>query len=291
MKKILAFVILSAGFATVSAQSVFPTNGENVGIGTTNPTDKLQIEGNQFSIRNSTTNNGIIFNVNAFGHPAILPTNGIGTMDKSLLLAPYGGNVGIGTTSPTAKLEVGSGGDFDQLSLIKNTIEGSKGAGIVFKNIVNDGSITEIGGIQAKLLHGGTGLVASSLSFYTKYNAAKVEALTINPQGDIGIGTTSPREKLSVNGNIRAREIKVEARDWPDYVFATDYRPLTPDELERYISVNKHLPGLPSAKEAEENGVELGKMNKKLLEKIEELTLYMISQQKEINELKKKRDR
>lgn len=110
--------------------------------------------------------------------------------------------------------------------------------------------------------------------------------LTVLSDGNVGIGITNPTEKLSVNGKIKAREVKVETTGWPDYVFATDYRPLTPDELERYISVNKHLPGLPSTKEAEENGVELGKMNKKLLEKIEELTLYMISQQKEIKALK-----
>jgi hypothetical protein len=110
--------------------------------------------------------------------------------------------------------------------------------------------------------------------------------LTVLSDGNIGIGITNPTEKLAVNGTIKAKEIKVSMEGWPDYVFATDYRPLSPDELERYISVNKHLPGLPSAKEAEENGVELGKMNKKLLEKIEELTLYMISQQKEIKALK-----
>ena len=111
--------------------------------------------------------------------------------------------------------------------------------------------------------------------------------MVVGADGKVGIGTEAfGAERLAVNGNIRAKEIKVEATGWPDYVFATDYRPLTPDELERYISINKHLPGLPSAKEAEENGVELGKMNKKLLEKIEELTLYMISQQKEIKALK-----
>ena len=111
--------------------------------------------------------------------------------------------------------------------------------------------------------------------------------MVVGADGKVGIGTeVFGTERLAVNGNIRAKEIKVEATGWPDYVFARDYRPLSPDALERYISVNKHLPGLPSAKEAEANGVELGKMNKKLLEKIEELTLYMISQQKEIKALK-----
>lgn len=314
MKKILALVILSAGFATVSAQSVFPTNGANVGIGTTNPTDKLQIEGNQFSIRNSTTNNGIIFNVNAFGHPAILPTNGIGTMDKSLLLAPYGGNVGIGLTNPTSKLDVfgniksfnAAFGQINSNTSTKNWANFSSnnhGSVLMSSNLFfSDNDDQKIANTHSTM--SGASIVIpgnfqnhqGGIVFYTNTPGSVTEgqaftgslSMVIKANGDIGIGTATPREKLSVNGNIRAREIKVDATNWPDYVFATDYHPLSPDELERYISANKHLPGLPSAKEAEENGVELGKMNKKLLEKIEELTLYMIGQQKEINELKKK---
>ena len=113
--------------------------------------------------------------------------------------------------------------------------------------------------------------------------------------GNIGIGTITPREKLSVNGNIRAREIKVEATNWPDYVFADGYNVGKLEELQSYIKVNKHLPEIPAAKEAQANGVALGEMNKLLLKKIEELTLYVIAlkkesimQQKQLDQLKKR---
>lgn len=112
--------------------------------------------------------------------------------------------------------------------------------------------------------------------------------LTILSDGNVGIGITNPVEKLSVNGKIRAKEVKVEAIGWPDYVFDEGYNVGKFEDLESYIKANKHLPGIPSAKEVEKNGIELGEMNKLLLKKIEELTLYMIIQQKEINELKKK---
>jgi hypothetical protein len=112
-------------------------------------------------------------------------------------------------------------------------------------------------------------------------------------QGNVGIGTTNPTEKLSVNGNIRAREIRVETGNWPDYVFSNDYSLPDLKEVEKYISRNGHLEGIPSAAQVERNGVELGDLNKKLLQKIEELTLHMIilekkndKQQKELDKLK-----
>ena len=119
--------------------------------------------------------------------------------------------------------------------------------------------------------------------------------LTISGKGDVGIGTISPREKLSVNGKIRAHEIKVETANWPDYVFEKDYKVGTLEALESYIKANKHLPEIPSAKEVAEDGVALGEMNKLLLKKIEELTLQLIevnkkvdAQQIEIRQLNKK---
>ena len=103
----------------------------------------------------------------------------------------------------------------------------------------------------------------------------------IRNNGNIGIGTATPTEKLSVNGNIRAKEVKVETANWPDYVFDEDYA-LTPlSELETYLKANKHLPGIPSAKEAEADGIGLAEMNRKLLEKVEELTLHLIDVKKE----------
>lgn len=120
-------------------------------------------------------------------------------------------------------------------------------------------------------------------------STAKIQML-IDNKGNVGIGTGStalnPLEKLAVNGLIHTKEVKVDLLNWPDYVFEPSYT-LTPlHELEQKIITDKHLPEIPSAKDVEENGVLLGEMNKKLLQKVEELTLYMIQLNKEIELLK-----
>ena len=106
-------------------------------------------------------------------------------------------------------------------------------------------------------------------------------------QGKVGIGTTAPDEKLTVKGKIHTQEVKVDMAGplVPDYVFAPDYdlKPLS--EVAQYIKENRHLPEIPSAKEIETNGLYLAEMNMKLLKKIEELTLYLMEQDKKNYEL------
>ncbi len=105
--------------------------------------------------------------------------------------------------------------------------------------------------------------------------------------GNVGIGTTIPDSKLTVKGSIHSEEVKVDLSvPAPDYVFARDYN-LTPlEKLQEYIKNYRHLPNIPSAKDMEANGVQLGVMNMMLLEKIEELTLYTLQQQKELKSQK-----
>ena len=101
--------------------------------------------------------------------------------------------------------------------------------------------------------------------------------------GNVGVGTSIPDSKLTIKGNIHAEEVKVDLSvPAPDYVFKKDYKLKTLEETQKYINENGHLPNIPSAKEFEENGVELGVMNMKLLEKIEELTLYALDQEKHL---------
>ena len=109
--------------------------------------------------------------------------------------------------------------------------------------------------------------------------------MVLKENGNLGIGTTNPSNRLEVNGTIRSKEVKVEASPWPDYVFEEDYDLRSLEETEAYIKENKHLPEIPSAKEMEVNGVELGEMNMLLLKKVEELTLYLIQSNKEKEEL------
>ncbi len=103
--------------------------------------------------------------------------------------------------------------------------------------------------------------------------------------GYVGIGTTNPQEQLSVNGNIRAKQVKVEITNWPDYVFEKEYTLPSIESLQNYVQQNKHLPDVPSATEIEANGLNLGELNKVLIKKIEELTLYLLQQEKRINSL------
>jgi len=113
--------------------------------------------------------------------------------------------------------------------------------------------------------------------------------IRISSQGNVSIGTsTSNTYKLAVEGKIAARGVKVTLAGFADYVFDSTYqlRPLA--SLQQYINQNKHLPGIPSAEEVKKDGgVELGEMNVKLLEKIEELTLYVIELKKENEQMQK----
>lgn len=121
----------------------------------------------------------------------------------------------------------------------------------------------------------------------TSTNNGAVVAIKATENGNVGIGTASPNAKLAVNGNIRAHEIKVETANWPDYVFAKDYNLPTLEEIDNHIKEKGHLQGIPPASEVEANGVDLGSMNAKLLQKIEELTLHLISINSRIQLLEK----
>ncbi|MCX2680624.1 hypothetical protein OOZ15_11785 [Galbibacter sp. EGI 63066] len=128
------------------------------------------------------------------------------------------------------------------------------------------------------------------------------QRMIVKSDGSIGIGTnTTGPHKLAVEGSIGAREVKIQASGWSDFVFENDYSLPTLEEVELHIQEKGHLKDIPSAKEVKENGVYLGEMDAKLLQKIEELMLYTIQQQKiieyqeeaikelrkEINQLKK----
>jgi hypothetical protein len=121
---------------------------------------------------------------------------------------------------------------------------------------------------------------------FAVHQDATGDRLIIDGSGNIGIGTASPQSKLAVNGAITAMEIVVTDTGWADYVFSDNYSLPSLDEVESFIKVNKHLPDMPSEKEVTAKGLSVSEMMTKQMQKIEELTLYVIALKKENDALK-----
>jgi hypothetical protein len=183
------------------------------------------------------------------------------------------GKVGLGIELPNANFHI-AGENAGKGNVLANLMLG-KSRGIEFQAIQssNDDDVQSLA-IRVK----------SSGSFADN----NFEAMRINYNGNVGIGTIDLNNdyKLSVNGKIKTKEIQVSLEGWSDFVFKSDYNLKPLEEVESFIDKNSHLPDIPSEVEVKEKGIDVGKMNAKLLQKIEELTLYLIDQNKEIKKLK-----
>ena len=107
-------------------------------------------------------------------------------------------------------------------------------------------------------------------------------SLIVTADGKVGIGKADPSDELEVNGRIHAKSVKVDLEGWADFVFTPDYKLPSLQQIEAYINKNGHLEDIPSEEEALANGIDLGQMNTLLLQKVEELTLYLIDQNKKL---------
>lgn len=239
-------------------------SGGNIGIGLTNPDRKLTVAGDI-----GINNGGVVFrNNNKFwdisSHQNDLTFNETGT--SSRLFLQSGGNIGIGTITPTTKLE----------------IIGTSQAG------------HEIGTLK---LTSATTNQFLYMGYDDRYSAGYLQSvkpgtsqqnILIAPNGgNIGIGTYTPSYKLDVCGTIRAKEVKVDLLGGCDFVFKNDYKLMNLNDLEKFVKTKQHLPEIASEKEMIENGVNMKEFQMKLLQKIEELTLYTIEQNKRIQSLEK----
>lgn len=193
-----------------------------------------------------------------------------GNHSAIILGDPVNSNYGgvVQTTDNKHRVFIGANLYDDQTLGWKNFVPGLGGSGI---SIIADRS--------------GWG---TSINFYVSDQDVDTDTkMTIRGNGNVGIGTANPQAKLTVEGNILAKEIKVKTDiSVPDYVFDSDYKMLSLTEIETYVKEHKHLPEIPSAKAISENGLNLAEMNLLLLKKVEELTLHLIREQASREELK-----
>lgn len=184
------------------------------------------------------------------------------------MLIESAGNVGIGTITPDADLHVE-----DRVRI---------GEDPAYSNVY--GEIYHEGGANGFVINANAGGSWADLYFQTDGTTQ----MFIESAGNVGIGTTTLAAgyKLSVDGKVACEEVLVNYSDsWPDFVFEENYNLRELNELESIIKSDKHLPDIPSASEVKENGFQLGDMQKRLLQKVEELTLYTIEQDKQIKAL------
>jgi streptogramin lyase len=265
---------------TVAGNNISNSNTGDVSIGTTSSSAKLTVQGDA-----ALTGTPLVFS-NLFGEyvggglkifhssdgrnlkidGSTIQAFNLGgapffaTSTSPLFINPFGNKVNIGTTIANNA----------RVAIKRGTFASA-----------NDGSLALIGTTFTSYFHYGV-----NEDTYIRGGKAGSNIIIGDVEGgNVGIGTSLPDEKLSVKGKIRSQEIIVETANWPDYVFDKKYNLPSLKNVEAYINEHKHLQDIPSAKEIEKAGLQLGDVQKKMMQKIEELTLYIIEQNKRIEKL------
>lgn len=336
-------------FNTKAVDRMWIDENGRVGIGTASPASLLTINGtNPFmQFQHNDVNTGF---VQAVGVNLKVGTNSTNTTGNLVfqtklidrLTIDENGQVGIGTTSPTSILSINSSNPILQLknngvdkgfvqldgsdikigtnlsnsfgSFIARTkgqdrlivnYKGQMGLNMVPDDFTTTFSIAEDennnsgislyygGQRKASFSYNGTNsfITAGNGSFYIYRNSSY--PIILHPDGNYTMGgyNTANGYRLSIYGKAIATEFTaLPYGSWPDYVFADNYNLKSLKDVKKFISENKHLPNIPSASEIEKNGIQLGEMTKRLMEKVEELTLYIIDLQEQMDTMKKNRE-
>lgn len=293
-------LLVGSAFSADSAKVALKViqNG-NVGVGTKLPYSKLQVV-SPFSTAQE-PGAFIIGDVNypnlRMGHNEqytwIQSHSGaplhINPLGNNIIFNKDAGNVGIGIENPQTKLDVNG---FVTSRITDSAINSSNTSGFIVNQLglnVLEMSYTRDGQ--------GVGMIKTPLDNHIAIGTNNTERIRVHGStGNVGIGTQNPDQKLTVKGKIHAEDVIVDMNVPADYVFQKyydnyssireDYSMMNLNELEAFIKENKRLPEIPSGEKMTQDGVTLGDFQMKLLQKIEELTLYAISQNKEIEQLK-----
>jgi hypothetical protein len=310
-----AFYLKNAGSVGITRMDLLVDG--NVGIGVTNPQNKVVVA--QASslvpavlIQDSGTGDaGLAFNVSGASFTwgidqsddkkfKLSNSTTLGTNDY-ITVTNGAGNVGIGTANPNAKLDIDKGtllfskasaNNFMVRPVVNSTRIAGEVAGTAYVPTADDGFLRLSAG-------GGTNTIAKAYIDLSGYSTVPdmntnivmgtqgIERMRINLSGNVSIGTPDSKGyKLAVNGSAVATSMTVKLNSaWPDYVFNKSYKLPSLTEVKNYIDENHHLPDMPSATQIEKEGLNLGEMNKILTKKVEELTLYLIEQNKRIEKL------
>lgn len=300
LKKKIA--LLTAVIVSASMNAQVTDTGTSVGVGIATPLTTLHVNAPTSIGTQNITRSALLVGTD---------TKGIGLDDNEIM--NIGGNLHIGTMSPNDHLyfKVGAG----QQRMVVRGDSGFVGIGtasplttlhldapttIASSEISNaalliGGTERGIGMDANEIMHVGgdfhIGTLDTEANLYLKVGAGQDRMAIKGDTGFVGIGTRYPDEKLTVDGIVHCKEIRVDLQGWADFVFAKEYALPTLQQVEGFIQQNGHLQGIPSEKEVLESGILLGGINTKLLQKIEELTLYTIAQEKEIKRLQAMEER
>jgi len=233
-------------------------------------------------------------------------SNQTGIPDQQAMTWLYNGNVGIGTTSPQTRFHVvGNGSTLDGGNnqyngdgiIIQGNTGGrstTTGAQLEFVIPANTDGTNPWGQGRIITVAGdlNTGDATGKMIFGTRRMFNKLGTgsqwyygndIVINGTGNVGIGTLNPDQLLTVNGTIHAKQVNIDLNvPAPDYVFDRTYKLRTLTAVNHYILMNKHLPEIPSAATMAKDGVNVSELNMKLLQKVEELTLYLIEKDEQV---------
>jgi hypothetical protein len=319
-KTILSIILLIATINIYSQTNIYPPSG-NVGIGTNSPNESLHIRTAvaNLLVENSGIE-GAYINIKSgrFNRPAITSYKqvdkeywntgilydelgnqkySIGTSQElvsSKFTIQSDGNIGLGTNLPSDRLQIGEINDGQNSKInipgvynFEKIKFGQYGNGAGSLEFVNHTNQTESYGLRlySSTDSGINGLQIQTANPTNSYqNLSYTTRFAININGNVGIGTITPAYKLDVCGAIRAKEVKVDLLGTcvPDFVFKKDYKLMNLNELEKFVTTKQHLPEIASEKEMIENGLNIKEFQMKLLQKVEELTLYVIEQNKQI---------